>query len=425
MLCLTTVEHTGEHKSLAITNEAAVLLSEQDQVKRCTKTLWFPPCRLLFSCSTSRAAACIKHLILPCAFSRTGTRAHLLVCVSGQDLEDFPSIFETAIADFRTLLSNSAFGDALLLKMVVICIFSVTHVAAVQNIGAAGASGYTAPDYNALSNEAFSNAGSGVDTTSGDGGNSDRSGGGGGASGTGSGGLDTAASKADDVRRKARLSYPLALAFGVSAQIGRHVRTQEPTHPSQGSQHHAGGGGHGHGRNHIRHGSHGSAHGGPGSDSGMLPGGSGHHHHHHSGGEHVPPAPVVVYGVDSKSRPSSNQPQPRPLGSRLLGPVVLFCDWLTAQPRFLRLVEEDKAAAGSSTGNSGGGSSGSGVSRGSGGSSRGGGAMVVRVGRAGGAVASVAVQEVISVMVEAGRVYIIAQASGLVLVGSVLVFGIC
>ncbi|CAN0221507.1 unnamed protein product, partial [Hapterophycus canaliculatus] len=38
-------------------------------------------------------------------------------------------IFETAIADFRTLLSNSAFGDALLLKMVVICIFSVTHVA--------------------------------------------------------------------------------------------------------------------------------------------------------------------------------------------------------------------------------------------------------------------------------------------------------
>ncbi|CAM9486147.1 unnamed protein product, partial [Scytosiphon promiscuus] len=75
------------------------------------------------------------------SFLRRFVRLHGMV-FSGkaEDLEDFPSIFETAIADFRTLLSNSAFGDALLLKMVVICIFSVTHVAEqTESPSAAGA----------------------------------------------------------------------------------------------------------------------------------------------------------------------------------------------------------------------------------------------------------------------------------------------
>lgn len=267
---------------------------------------------------------------------------------ASQDLYDFPSIFETAIADFRTLLSNSAFGDALLLKMVVICIFSVTHVANAKPSG-------SSPD---ARDEAGSNAGSsGVDGggSSLDGVNSDRS------TGTQAGGAgDAAASKAEEVRRNARLSYPLALAFGVSAQIGRHVRTQEPTHPSQGSQHG------GHGKGHHRHGSQGSH---AGSDGGML-----QHHHQHQ--HHVsPPAPVVSYGVDSKTRPSSNQPQPRPLGSRLLGPVVLFCDWLTAQSGFLCLAEEERSSSGG-----GGGGRGQGVPRAG--------------GRASAWVASVAVQEV-------------------------------
>ena len=267
----------------------------------------------------------------------------------GQDLEDFPSIFETAIADFRTLLSNSAFGDALLLKMVVICIFSVTHVADEADVAAAGSSPPASRDDDSVA----------------DGGGSslDGAGSNAGSTGTQAGGSEAAAaaaSKAEEVRRNARLSYPLALAFGVSAQIGRHVRTQEPTHPSQGAQ--QGGGGGGHGRGHHRHSS--GSHGG--GEAGLL------HHHHphhpHHAGVHGPPAPVVVYGVDSKSRPSSNQPQPRPLGSRLLGPVVLFCDWLTARSQFLCIAEEERSVGGSGSG------------RGSGGSRRG--------------VASVAVQEV-------------------------------
>lgn len=316
-----------------------------------------------------------------------------------QDLEDFPSIFETAIADFRTLLSNSAFGDALLLKMVVICIFSVTHVAALRD-----PAGSSAPDYNMalLNDDSFSIAGSVLDATNnldGGGNNSEHSpagtgGGSGGSSVASTSRKETEVSKADDVRRKARLSYPLALAFGVSAQIGRHVRTQEPTHPSQGSQHH-GGGGHGHGRTHHRHGSHGSSHGGgPGGDSSLLHGGGSGHIHLHG---NPPPTPVMVYGGDTKSRPSTNQPQPRPLGSRLLGPVVLFCDWLTAQPRFLRLAEEEKSSSSSATAGgrgNGGGGAGAGGSNSNSSSSRGGGTTIVRVARAGGAVASVAVQEV-------------------------------
>lgn len=284
------------------------------------------------------------------SFLRRFVRLHGMI-FSGRadDLEDFPSIFETAIADFRTLLSNSAFGDALLLKMVVICIFSVTHVAALRD-----PAGSSAPDYNMalLNDDSFSIAGSVLDATNnldGGGNNSEHSpagtgGGSGGSSVASTSRKETEVSKADDVRRKARLSYPLALAFGVSAQIGRHVRTQEPTHPSQGSQHH-GGGGHGHGRTHHRHGSHGSSHGGgPGGDSSLLHGGGSGHIHLHG---NPPPTPVMVYGGDTKSRPSTNQPQPRPLGSRLLGPVVLFCDWLTAQPRFLRLAEEEKSSSSS------------------------------------------------------------------------------
>lgn len=256
--------------------------------------------------------------------------------------------------------------------MVVICIFSVTHVAAVRNPG-------SPPDYSRINQDhhedTFSSSGSGLDNGSGGGGdganseqNTGTSGGGSASSSVGgeSGSAEAvaAASKVEEVRRNARLSYPLALAFGVSAQIGRHVRTQEPTHPSQGSQHHGGGGGHG--RSHHRHGSHG------GGDGGMSHGHS-HQSHSHPHQHHPsPPAPVVVYGVDSKSRPSSNQPQPRPLGSRLLGPVVLFCDWLTAQPRFLRIAEDDRSGNGNSK-----------VST-----------VVVRVGRVGGGVASVAVQEV-------------------------------
>lgn len=253
----------------------------------------------------------------------------------GQDLEDFPSIFETAVADFRTLLSNSAFGDALLLKMVVICIFSVTHVAD-QADAAAAAAGSASPPTSRDDDSVADGGGSSLD---GAGSNA-------GSTGTQAGGSEAAAaaaSKAEEVRRNARLSYPLALAFGVSAQIGRHVRTQEPTHPSQGAQ--QGGGGGGHGRGHHRHGS--GSHGG--GEAGLL-----HHHPHH--GVHGPPAPVVVYGVDSKSRPSSNQPQPRPLGSRLLGPVVLFCDWLTARSQFLCIAEEERSVGGSGSGRGGGGS---------------------------------------------------------------------
>ena len=263
-----------------------------------------------------------------------------------QDLEDFPSIFETAIADFRTLLSNSAFGDALLLKMVVICIFSVTHVADSSSAAAAAAAAAgTGSSTSDPRDDSFSNSGSAADG----GGSSIDGVSNSGSTGTQAGAADAAASmasKAEEVRRNARLSYPLALAFGVSAQIGRHVRTQEPTHPSQGSQH--GGGGHGRGGHH-RQGSHGGSHGG--NDGGMMHGNHGHHGHHghpHHSQQH-PPAPVVVYGVDSKSRPSSNQPQPRPLGSRLLGPVVLFCDWLTARSQFLCVAEEERSVSGGST----------------------------------------------------------------------------
>ncbi|CAM9809388.1 unnamed protein product, partial [Laminaria digitata] len=219
-----------------------------------------------------------------------------------QDLEDFPSIFETAIADFRTLLSNSAFGDALLLKMVVICIFSVTHVADASTAAAAAAAAAASTTGSSTSDtrdDSFSNSGSAVDG----GGSSIDGVSNSGSTGTQAGAADAAASvasKVEEVRRNARLSYPLALAFGVSAQIGRHVRTQEPTHPSQGSQHGGGGGGHGRGGHH-RNGSHGGSHGG--NDGGMLHGSHGHHgghhgHHHHHQQQH-PPAPVVVYGERS------------------------------------------------------------------------------------------------------------------------------
>jgi hypothetical protein len=40
---------------------------------------------------------------------------------------DFLAIQETALTDLRQLLKMSAFGDGLLLHMVVICIFSVTN----------------------------------------------------------------------------------------------------------------------------------------------------------------------------------------------------------------------------------------------------------------------------------------------------------
>lgn len=232
--------------------------------------------------------------------------------------------------------------------MVVICIFSVTHVAdastAAAAAAAASATGSSASDPR---DDSFSNSGSAADG----GGSSIDGVSNSGSTGTQAGAADAAASmasKAEEVRRNARLSYPLALAFGVSAQIGRHVRTQEPTHPSQGSQHGGGGGGHGRGGHH-RNGSHGGSHGG--NDGGMLHGSHGHHgghhgHHHHHQQQQHPPAPVVVYGVDSKSRPSSNQPQPRPLGSRLLGPVVLFCDWLTARSQFLCLAEEERSVSG-------------------------------------------------------------------------------
>lgn len=247
-------------------------------------------------------------------------------------MEDFPSIFETAVADFRTLLSNSAFGDALLLKMVVICIFSVTHVADTANANASPPASRDDDD----------------SVVDGGGSSLDGAGSNAGSTGTQAGGSEAAVNNAEEVRRNARLSYPLALAFGVSAQIGRHVRTQEPTHPSQGAQQGGGGGGGGgHGRGHHRHGS--GSHGG--GEAGLL-----HHHHHQQHGMHGPlhpPAPVVVYGVDSKSRPSSNQPQPRPLGSRLLGPVVLFCDWLTARSQFLCIAEGERSIGGS--GRSGGG----------------------------------------------------------------------
>lgn len=288
-----------------------------------------------------------------CYFSTTSTTHPNTL--PPQDLEDFPSIFETAINDFRTLLSNSAFGDALLLKMVVICIFSATHVADSPPTPASSgnSSGSSSSEHR---DEAFSNSGSAVDG----GGSSLDGASNSGSTGTQVGGSEAAAaaaSRAEEVRRNARLSYPLALAFGVSAQIGRHVRTQEPTHPSQGSQH-----GGGHGRGHHRHGSHG---GGGGGDASVMHGHHHQHHHHHAHHpqhphqqqRNSPPQPVVVYGVDSKSRPSSNQPQPRPLGSRLLGPVVLFCDWLTAQSRFLCIAEEERSAGG------GGGGRGVGVAR--------------------------------------------------------------
>lgn len=290
---------------------------------------------------------------LSARFSRCLANPNVLITLASQDLEDFPSIFESAITDFRTLLSNSAFGDALLLKMVVICIFSVTHVADAKSLGVPP---ITRPSGN--SNDAGSGAGSEASregAQSRDGGDTGTEGSGGDNSerkvrwseteGAGSSPSDAdataAAARAEEVRRQARLTYPLALAFGVAAQIGRHVRTQEPTHPSQGSQH-----GHGRSHSHHRHGSHGSLGGHGGGEAGLHPS---HHLGHHTS----PPQPVVVYGIDSKSRPSSNQPQPRPLGSRLLGPVVLFCDWLTAQPHLLNADDEkpnSSSAGGSSAG---------------------------------------------------------------------------
>lgn len=216
--------------------------------------------------------------------------------------------------------------------MVVICIFSVMHVAeAPLSSAPSGSSSDTRSEAFSNSESAADGGGSSLDGAS----TSESTGTQGGASEAAA----AAASKAGEARRNARLSYPLALAFGVSAQIGRHVRTQEPTHPSQGSQH---------GRGHHRQSNHGGQQSG---DPGLML--HGHHQHQH-GGYHPhhasPPAPVVVYGVDSKSRPSSNQPQPRPLGSRLLGPVVLFCDWLTAQSQFLCIAEEERSASGGGAG---------------------------------------------------------------------------
>ncbi|CAM9821978.1 unnamed protein product, partial [Phaeothamnion confervicola] len=112
------------------------------------------------------------------SFLRRFVRLHgILFSGLPEEVKEFAPIHDGAVHDFRTLLSNSAFGDALLLKMVVICIFSVTNAAAPGEISAP-----TARDMD----------------------------------GTGRGTV---------------LANALALAFGVAAQIGRHVRTQEPTTP--------------------------------------------------------------------------------------------------------------------------------------------------------------------------------------------------
>jgi len=51
----------------------------------------------------------------------------------GLDISDFLSILEIAQADLRQLLKMSAFGDGLLLHMVIICIFSVIMTGSAEN----------------------------------------------------------------------------------------------------------------------------------------------------------------------------------------------------------------------------------------------------------------------------------------------------
>ena len=53
----------------------------------------------------------------------------ILFTAEAEGLASFSDMFTAAISDFRTLLYYSAFGDALLLKMVVMCTFTVMTTA--------------------------------------------------------------------------------------------------------------------------------------------------------------------------------------------------------------------------------------------------------------------------------------------------------
>eukprot|EP00953_Heterococcus_sp_UTEX-ZZ885_P015680 8830-Heterococcus_DN1.PRE.1 len=109
------------------------------------------------------------------SFLRRFVRLHgILFTAESDGMTEFGTMYAAVINDFRTLLYYSAFGDALLLKMVVICTFTVITAAQPRDI--------SSPPSQAM----------------------------------------------DDSARATCLSWALALAYGIAAQIGGHVRTHNP-----------------------------------------------------------------------------------------------------------------------------------------------------------------------------------------------------
>jgi hypothetical protein len=181
------------------------------------------------------------------SFLRRFVRLHaVLLTAEDGAAHEFAQIFDGAVGDFRSLVGYSAFGDALLVKMIAICISTVV---------------ITAEPCPAASDNS------------------------------------RALSPTD---RWTILHCALSVAFAVAAEIGRHVRTTDPS-----------------------------------SNQASTAEVCGSSHAQASG-----PPPSSSSSVDSSKRAARNQPQPRPLGSRLLGPVVLFCDWLRSTPRYVNFQND-------------------------------------------------------------------------------------
>lgn len=203
------------------------------------------------------------------SFLRRFVRLHgILFTAEKAGLADFAGMFSTVITDFGTLLTHSAFGDALLLKMVVICTFTVITTAQTPENTGSSPGGKTA----------------------------------------------------EEPVRQTCMSWALALAFGIAAQIGNHVRTHEGGHSSRLRETDAGAGGEGNDEQ-------------SGIPRFNLAAWRKQQQFLNSGAKGEEGSGKITFN-HSASRLAVNQPQPRPLGSRLLGPVVLFCDWLEAQPQY-------------------------------------------------------------------------------------------
>jgi len=165
----------------------------------------------------------------------------ILFMAERDELPHFAEMFPSVINDFRTLLYYSAFGDALLLKMVMICTFTIIVCESKVEVAS------------------------------------------------------NASKNMDEDMREVCLSWALALSFSIVAQIGGHVRTQNPIHNSTPNR----------------------------NSSDCL-----------SENEvDTSLTPQEAYSM-KKDFKKNNSCQARPLGSRLLGPVVLFCEWLKVQQQF-------------------------------------------------------------------------------------------